>query len=332
MSNSLVRKKCFFCTTPFQIMTAIILVRRLNILADLYVVPQFSTAYELANKIKKQNIFDNVVYVDTSKIEKYKKSKSKIGLYTGIIKNYIRINSVVESFFPKNQTYESIFVSSKANVGRLVILYLYKHDILPTIHYFDDGESSYDNWNLTNASSWDNLIRRIVFGKGVLSIDAKDSFLYSEELYRKLNPESRLQIKQIPLPTNSDISSLRRCFSVTKEKLIEEKVIILDLLKDENLEQSELQKLLHIYEIIIEKFGKENVIIKRHPRDQSEAQHGVRYYTEYSVPFELLCCDNSINNKVLITAGSTAIVLSKLFFGRESYVVRVNHWVCINFF
>lgn len=318
---------CFFCTTPFQIISAILLTVHCDLDADLYIVPQFKTALKLSKRIQKCNIFRNVCVVDTKNFEQYKKSRTKIGLYLGIVRNYLRIERLVKSILITGRNYDSMYISSKANVGRLVLLFYYKTKNLPVLHFIDDGESSYDNKKITEASKADKAIRRLIFGKGVLNIIETDRYLFSPKLYHLLNPDSKALILQIPKISESDKKTLRYIFDIKEEKLISEPVVILDILKQENMIASECDKLIELYKIIIKYFGREKVIIKKHPRDNTSEFDNVNFYKDYSVPLEALCIESNFGEKILISAGSTATVLPKVLFDEEPIVLLLNELV-----
>ena len=318
---------CFFCTTPFQIISAILLTSEIGIDSDLYIVPQFKTASELASAIASEKIFRNVCVVDTDKFEGYKRSRTKLGLYWGIIRNYIEVDGIVDDFLLENRDYKHLYISSKANVGRLVSLYYYKKKRLPQIHYIDDGESSYDNKKIIEASKADRVIRLLVFGVGVNEISEVDRYLFSPELYSLINPDSTARIFPMPEITNKVKELILRVFDISKENLVTEPVLIVDILKSENMVGSESEKLIWLYKDIIEQFGKENVVIKKHPRDRATDLDIAKYYTDYSIPLEALCIASDFQYKILISAGSTAIVLPKILFGAEPIVILLNKLV-----
>ena len=188
---------CFVCTTTYQIMTSINFVLQHKIQADLYICPTFCDAKEIAARIKLQKIFTHTVLVDTNNIEQYKKYKHKLIVHLGIAKNYLQINKIVPGFLVPETVYKKLYVSSKANIGRLMGLYFLKHKIEVETIYFDDGESSYDNPTFMIPSRADALMRGLLFGERKIKV--KTLLLYSPELYRKLNPNSKNIVMQLPL-------------------------------------------------------------------------------------------------------------------------------------
>ena len=325
--NDLNKVVCFICTTPFQIITAINITRHKELYADLYIVPQFSNAKELSNSISDADVFRKVIYVDTSQIEEYKKSKYKLFLHLGIAWNYLRISSVVKKFLLDDVTYSVIYVSSKANIGRLTALYYIKRGINFRTVFFDDGESSYDNEAITNPSKADQKLRRAIFGKEAVR-PINELWLYSPSLFQKINPDSSVVVNQLPLIPQDDDTKLlyNKIFRVSSSDLISERAIILDIIKNENLEGRK-EDLIAIYKIIADVFGSNQTIIKKHPRDKSQELETFKYYKKSEIPFEILLLNQDLSNKVLVTVSSTAITIPKLLFNVEPIVIYLGNLV-----
>ncbi|MBR6081595.1 MAG: hypothetical protein IKP62_01565 [Salinivirgaceae bacterium] len=319
---------CFVCTTPYQVMAATNYVTEGNVVADIYIVPQFNNARYIADNIRTLNLFRNVVFVDTSAIEKYKKRKLRLFLHFGILINYLRIKSLVPQFHIPNIIYNKLYVSSKANIGRLMKLYYIKKKYCFDTIYFDDGESSYDNGNIINPTKLDYFLQRLLFGKK--AVESKGLLLlYSPQLFKLLNPDSTLNVEPLPLINHEDKNRLlfNKIFDFSVGDCIKEKVIILDILKDENLLKGESEKIGFMYEMLIAKFGVDNTIIKRHPRDKTNETKQYKYYKNYTIPFELLLLNMELQNKLLVTVSSTAITIPKLLFGQEPKVIYLGNLV-----
>lgn len=318
---------CFVCTTPFQIITAINLTRQRKMAADLYVVPQFSGAVDLSESIARMEIFRHVIYVDTEQIEKYKRSKNKMVLHLGIAWNYLKISSVVSGFLLEDELYSKIYISSKANIGRLVTLYYIKKGIQFEIIYFDDGESSYDNEIITTPSNADFYLRRVLFGRKAIKPVSK-FLLYSPVMFKELNPGSTVNIEQLPA-IQQDYETRKiynDIFNVQFDDLIAERVVILDIIKSENLISSE-DELWNQYKCIADFFGQENTIIKKHPRDKSRVVDFFNYYRKNGIPFEIILLNQDLTDKVLVTVSSTAITVPKLLFNVEPIVIYLGNMI-----
>ena len=315
---------CFVCTTPFQIIGSVSIVMSEGILADLYVVPQFNDAEKMADRIREQKIFRKVIFVNTDTIEAYKRSGSKLRKAAGIVANYINVRPVVESIIDKDAEYSHLYISSKANIGRLFRLYFIRTRLDVQVTYIDDGESSYDNKMLITPSRSDYYIQLLLFGRK--AVDYSYSLkLFSPELYHELNPDSEIPVSKLPaIEKNAEtVRIFNSIFNVSEDDFIDERVVILDILKS-NLLPGEADKLDRIYGSIIDAFGADNVVIKKHPRDASPANPGWKYYAKKNVPFEIFSLNTDISDKILITVSSTAVTMPKLLFDSEPTVIYLG--------
>ncbi|MBP5787673.1 MAG: hypothetical protein J6Y19_07655, partial [Kiritimatiellae bacterium] len=290
---------CFVCTTPFQLMTAMNVASLRKIEADLYVVPQFAAADDLSRRIRELGIFREVVLVATEGFEKYKRRKSRFLRHLGIAANYLKVASIVQSFHLPNVSYEAIYLSSKANVGRLMRLHYLKEGRRFKTIFFDDGESSYDNLLRLRPTRFDAFLQKALFGPGALA-DGNELLLYSPELHRRLNPASPFRVGALP-PIGQDEATRKmfnHVFRYSPEDALDGRAVILDIHRWENLCPGEEGNLDAAYRMLLSRFGAGNVILKRHPRDPSPADPSFRQYTKASVPFEVILLNMDLKGKV----------------------------------
>ena len=137
LQNKIMADSCFICTTPYQLIASIAIASTSGERSDLYIVPQFTGARDCSEKILRENIFSKVNLTDTSRFETYKRRTNRLLYGAGIISNYLMVDKIAKEVVG-NAQYKKIYISSQANVGRLVSLYFLKHGA--EIVYFDDGE------------------------------------------------------------------------------------------------------------------------------------------------------------------------------------------------
>ena len=318
-------KNAFFCSTPYQIITSIVLNYLFGEESDIYIVPQFKTAAKCAENLNDLDIFRRVKLVDTSMIEEHKKAKSKLLMHVGIVRQYFNVDVIARSFLFTDTEYEKIYVSSKAYIPRMAYLYFVKNGFKTELVYYDDGEGSYYNRYRIESSSADKLIRRFVFGKRIQETNQNNQlFLYEPNLYRSLNG-NHWKGEIIPIPhvvCEEPIRSLvSKVFDITKSDVISERAIILDILKTGKFSRQDIKRLFEIYGNIQKVFGDEDTIIKKHPRDKSDELTSFKCYERYNIPFECLCSQMNMNEKVLIAVSSTAVVIPKILNGQEPVVI-----------
>ncbi len=324
---------CYFCTTPYQMITSMIMCKNNREKADIYIDPQFRQAKLYADNLKKIGLFNRVSLVDTTGIDNHKNSNNTVIMHLGIAKKYFDVDKIAKRIVFPDTYYSKMYVSSKAYIGRMVYLYNLKHGIDTELIYFDDGEGSYYNPSLTKAKNLDKIARYIAIGRKSLDKRPHSLYLFDPELYKSLNGANWSgNIYEIPRALfDSDMQNkVSKVFDFSEEDLINEPVIILDVLKDEvHLGNSEKQKLISIYDMVRDAVSAENLIIKRHPRDTSEESSGFKYYKRFNMPFECLCARMNMDKKVLIAISSTAVVVPKILLDKEPIVILlyriINH-------
>ena len=84
------------------------------------------------------------------------------------------------------------------------------------------------------------------------------------------------------------------------------------------------RSLLSIYRKISDIVGKENLIIKQHPRDKDTLSESFQVYNNQSIPLEIIELNSNIQNKVIITVASTAIFTTKVLLNQEPIVILLN--------
>ena len=110
-------------------------------------------------------------------------------------------------------------------------------------------------------------------------------------------------------------------FEIDQSDLIDENVIIIDMLKETKYDEAEIKRINEVYRKIQTVFGRNNTIIKRHPRDTTSYDLSIKCFENESIPFECLCTQVDMNKKVLIGLYSTALIIPKLLLDQEPTVI-----------
>lgn len=324
LSNDIqTRDTCYFCTSSFQILSIISLAIERNEEADLYIDPQFSGAETYAQQIQETGLFQQVEVIKSRDIySKYLSAGPGLINHLQIAFSYLHVDDIAEMITAPHIRYKNIFVSSKAYLPRMVILYYIKHHFDVSINYFDDGAGTYHNDRAYNIKNNDEKIRRLIFGKDAIRRDYP-RYVYAPVIYRELNPNATWDV--FPLyrfwEKTEKKNMLNSIFNISTIPEIKEKVIILDEPKGELLSRENSKKLEGVYNIIIQEMGSDNVIIKKHPRNQEPDHPGFHYYKETGIPFEVLCMNMDMNDKMIITYSSTAAVTPKILMEQEPKVI-----------
>lgn len=306
---------CFLCVTPFHILTAITINEQLGYKSDIFVMDMIPDADGYVDRIKKENIFNDVILLSRKKM--WDNSIGRKTMYLAALKGYIKIKKMIRNHMPKIDEYTDVFIPCMDIPGRYIYCYKKKYNDNIKIHIFDDGIGAYTKacYNLTK---FDKIARMLFVGKKTIS-DDYDIYLYSTDYYNALNSD-RLKKNQINMLTDDKKDIIRRVFKVSDDCLIKEKYIIFDTVRvEEPFNDGGAQ-----YSKILQQFinNHDDAIIKPHPRDRKR-RFNCKYYSYDSIPFEVLCYFIDYSDKVLVSINSTACFTPKLLYSTEPTVLFI---------
>lgn len=139
----------------------------------------------------------------------------------------------------------------------------------------------------------------------------------------------KIEIPPIEVSDNSFLNQVNAVFKYNHE-CIHDKVIFLDGglqgSRETALDSDKVDELLLL---ISNELGKDNVILKRkHGVDQSQypesVKNSVTIYEDENMPWELICLNGDLNNCILISVPSSAIILPYIMGGvmEETYMLE----------
>ena len=309
----------FYCNTPYQIITAINIVKNHHYAADLYVSSIFKNAYRICKNIKEMSIFNDVKVVDGRRY--WLRSKSKLIDKISLIINYFRADVILQDI-TQGKKYETIFVSHLGKITRILFL-AYSRLCNIKLEFFDDGESSYNNPALYKNNKVDLILRKILFGRNSITNNSVPIHLYSPELCKDLNLMDFKNLVPISVSgfANRNLQCFNEIFNFKKDDIIMESAIFIDCVREDTFDKKNSKRLDELVKETRNILGNLGFILKKHPRDESLVNNEIKVYANNEIPFEIICMNSNIANKVLITAISTAVVAPKILFNQEPYVV-----------
>lgn len=324
-------KACFACTTPYQVLGAISIVRAEKLNADIYLFTMFAGCTELAQRLEKMRLFENVVVVDCD----------KDGLLGhGYANSLVHVRAFLQVAFPerylrgsvgKDIAYERFYSSSRAHVKLVLQKVLQKRNPRMHIVVYDDGLGSYlvDSHVLRTSSlrkkaekflGWD------LFVPNQVSIQ-----LYLPEI-AQLPPElKQYPVSQMPciewnIPDERELIKL--VFGDAGSNQYPEKVILFDNVRGDESRKHMFEQIDQCFAEIVDLAGKDQVAYKPHPRSHEKSPVPCHEITEKGTPMEVLyseMCD--LESRILIAYNSTATYTPKLLFGLEPWVINLHRIV-----
>lgn len=319
------RDSCYFCTSTFQLFAIISLALSRNESADLYIDPQFTGADVFAKRIRDKKIFENVVVIGSERIyKKYMTAGPGLRNHLQIANTYLHVGDIAKSILLDNVQYSNMFLSSKAYLPRMVQLYYIKQKVDFQTFYFDDGAGSYENNRAYRISKSDEFLRLLLFGRRATKTNYI-KYLFSPEIYFELNSGSENAYSIMRAWDNQYGEDLfNEIFGIIKKPEIRERVVILDQPKEEIFSSSGIRTVDTIYSELVQSFGYENVIVKKHPRSSDKDFQNIKYFQSQGLPFELYCMNIDMNEKIIVAHSSTAVATPKILFDQEPIIIVLS--------
>lgn len=313
------RQACFACTTPYQVMGAISITIEQQLEADIYIFGMFPGYAEVADRLKGKGIFANVYPVDAATFRAPGRK--------GALIQMAKCRKVVAIFLPNESAYNFFYASSRAHIKNLFLHELLRRNKDLQIVVYDDGLGMYSkSSHVLNTTKIRSFAEKL-FGWNLYIPERMSYMVNMPELFEQ--PESHKQCKVLRMPNLPNNSGNKRLlmdvFGAGNDDYIKERVIIFDSLRGFDKERDRKMKELDTcFAFAGECFGKENVIMKPHPRSKGKTSADIRLYANTSVPMEVLYAGmENLDDKILITYASSAVYTPKMFLDAEPIVINL---------
>ena len=314
-------KKVIIVQTPYQFIISLYLKHQFSLSedqVDLIIADTFNNYDIVYKKIKEKNIFDNVYVVNIKN-----SLLPNISKFANIKKIYYILNpkKMIKKFLKNIDNYDEIYCSNYDIFLATIRSYygLKKH--YPKIFLCEEAYNSYfpiDEMYPIRRFLKIIELRNKVFGLSKINRNHIDGWLLFE-------PENLLYKPNCP------VYKIDRRYGQTKEfkniveyifnareavKKYDRKFIIFEEAALANLPQIDDEK---VFNNIIKIVGKENVIIKLHPRTNKDrfTEKGIKTLGSDGIPFEAITSVGDFKDKVFITISSSAIINYKMLMGNK---------------
>ncbi|AMB99872.1 hypothetical protein AWM75_07785 [Aerococcus urinaehominis] len=300
------KRRCFFCSTPYQIIVACQIVNQyyLDGFNDIYILNHFENHRDIAYRLKEVSIFDNVYTVPSIELELQAQNENRFIRLYSYCKNYLESHSILKKAGVQLH-YDEVYFSYPSTIIKLFLL----ANRSIKINCFEDGTGSY----FYEIESFFNKIDKLLLrGKKVANL-----FLFKPKYYSCKN-----NIQLIPIRTiDDDYKELyRRIFSYNSNHPLSN-YIYFDVPSDlgDIAFKTELANILEGFQ---KKVG-EKISVKLHPRSKVvEYQNSNQYqFLDSQVPWEIISMNHNLDDKVIISFFSTTQVSNKIIFDEEPYVI-----------
>lgn len=255
------------------------------------------------------NIFDNIYFVRTKKkISKIRKSIYKYASFLSPqygIKKILGINKIT--------IYTDIFCWNPDDVFYHFCRYYNFKKRKYNIHLYADALGGfyidYPHESPKYKIGLLNWIDKKIFKYEFIKNMDYDYYMFSPQFF-----VGKTERKLIEIPKIEKVELLNQVFGYEKALMPNEKFILIDESEDIKIDEEKKKEfILRIKKIL----GNNNFIIKLHPRTR------VDYYDDFdikvmenTIPWEIYCANNEVDDKVLIVHSSSAALLPIILFGK----------------
>lgn len=311
----------FVCSTNYQLLNAILIVREYKLEADLLVTREAIWSGCNLDILITEKVFKNI-YKWTYLAERL--SDDRINSFTD---RWIIQTKKALSYTNKRKIWNSIpnrrVLYSKVHIAYMDSITLWIYSAFrrkgAVLSLFEDGTYSYGCLSV-RRSFVKRMLEIILYNTRGIDECVQMYIKHPEKV--NLGTHQNTVLLKIPERIGKEITeAILLPLYKTEEGAIsqfEKKIIVFD----HNLELNLIKaKQREIAEKTINVFGAENVIVKLHPSSKA-VEYGDNIVTfQEKVPFEVIMALMNMNNKVLISIFSTACLSPKRDYDQEPYVI-----------
>lgn len=317
----------FYAFTPFEIISSIAI--KVNhysdYKADIILDDSISMREAIKNNSSNGSVFERVIYCNRSEL--FHKNKRRLIHELNRFKSTVNPLYIAKKIKGIDKEKYDYFITTEVDyVSESIFCYLLKHNNLINVCLMDEGYSSY-TYNFREKyrpKLWRNRIKNLFFysigglyGRKFISREAEYIYLY-EPMLQCWN-ECPYEAKKIIIRENNILDEINGVFGYEKDigKEYDKKIIFFEesFFADRGNSND-----VRIIDYIADKVGKENIIIKLHPRNNINRFIGEGYKTNKGtgIPWELIAINlDESSDKCFITFSSGAVLNYKFIIDKS---------------
>lgn len=212
--------------------------------------------------------------------------------------------------FDTEPAYSDYFIAVADEYNKIFYYYMISCGYYPNIHFYEDGMNSYILNNKTNCDK--DFIRHELYGKHSFPLNIKDQYTYEPQV--AINKEQTISYLRIPrLQANN--KKIKKIYNSVfpSEPMPKEKYIFLEeAFYCDGIASTDVE----LVEELAQMVGKENIIIKLHPRNDYDrfTPRGFKVMKKNKAPWEMTLLNADLSSKVFVTVSSTSALTSGIVF------------------
>lgn len=311
------KKILFICNTHFQCIVATTLkfTEFKDDIVDIIVTDQMNDSLNLCNRMRNVGAFNQVYHAE---IREHITKLSGIKKYYTILRDEINPISMCKEIDFEYSLYDALFVYNMDNLSNAVYQLLLKSNKNLSLNLFEEGYSIYTSlyeekhYNVKTKLDFIKDFLKNFCGRKYICDNVDSVYVFNPELFCWKHD---FKLKKIYIPTDnySDYkNALNEIFGYyqLKDKYDKKVIFFEECYSFENVPLDDMA----IVDLLSEHFGKENIMVKLHPRNRENrfAKLGYKTNTQIGVPWEIIAINLEENDKCFITFSSGSVLSYKL--------------------
>ena len=316
MCPSMTKNTIIVCGSPLQIIIAIHLCLTVykDNMVDLVISNSSDNGGQIIENAKKSGLFRNVIHLNV-KVPK----KSGNNLFNKIAYSFKRLIEILENYRTVRQIskigkYDVLSFSNISTFSILLYNKLLRKNKKLELNLFEDGLSSY-RWSFIDSDKPDSLHRKWINPTGIIH-NVKKLYLFNEELLEWDLPNGdTIPLEKMDIHNKLFTDEVNIVFGTSEIADKYDRKIIF-------FEESHFADGFQVPDVelvneIANRFGKENIMVKIHPRNPVNrfAKLGYKTNTNTSIPWEAIVLNQDFSDKILVTISSGSVIYPYLYFG-----------------
>lgn len=291
---------------------------------DIILTDYSSGMRQIAQNLQSLKLFRKVIYLEIRKIYQGGNIFHKIYKTLLLFQNE---TDVKRTFSLENLNYDTFFFCNFDIVSNQLFYQIKKNCPNAEFHRFEEGYSTYTTKN-------DYKLLELLT-KGIYRVTKKMTLMDSVEKIHLFNPEllsyecnwKVTRIQKFDVNNYDDTNLINTVFGYNDEAREYEKYKCIIFEESFSVDKKEEINDYDLFVKIINALGKENVLIKLHPRNMNCRFANVK--TEKSrLPWEVIQINGDFKNTFFVTISSGAIIGTKVFMNNSKDINRVFLFKC----
>ena len=316
-------RRVFICNTVFQVLVA----TWINHIyfqndkeSDIIISNHLNSACDISDRMRQYGEFANTYFVESLDVARYKIPQG----HREHIKKELDPYKYIKRTFNLDVNYDHIFVSNLDGFTKLFFSAALKQNPNVNVHIFEDGLSTYSklfgSWFRNSGRPAYDLLHGVlydyVYQKKYIKDYIKNIWLLTPELLQ-WNPG--VPVKTVEKINPKDTVYLEICnkvFGYYDSKDVYDKKYI--FMEESFFADGKEIPDVELVNQIAERVGKENIMVKIHPRNPVNrfAEQGYKTNVDTGIPWELICMNMlNMDKKVLLTVSSNSILNPVMILG-----------------